>query len=225
MAQQNRRGKQMAIEIVKVSGSELWEKRHGDHKPMPVAMYLDPERGRAWCATHEMNQWSMKEHNRLWVSWSIPALTEVSANELMQSCAELFETISEGFEIAWDGNNHVGRYIKAAMEAIEQVREACDEDNFSDGDRVQCWDADNWFGGLGGWKAQAAELNITAKTTDEELDAIVEREEGEAEVDGTSVELYGTLRHLEWLRKKAIEEESEEDEDEDEDDLVVVDDA
>ena len=60
----------------------------------------------------------------------------------------------------------------------------------------------DWFGGIGGTVLQAKYLGISAETTDEQLDALVDVEAKRAKDEGVDV-VEGTMRHFKMLREVA----------------------
>jgi len=60
----------------------------------------------------------------------------------------------------------------------------------------------DWFGGIGGTVLQAKYLGISAETTDEQLDALVDVEAKRAKDEGVDVG-EGTMQHFNMLREVA----------------------
>jgi hypothetical protein len=147
----------------------------------------------------------MNVYHRRTLRWRIPALTADAANALLDELLPQMETIVAGYSCEWDGNNHVGRYTDEAANAIEAVAGMLESRSF-DGHVIEVWDAADWFGGVGSHDAQRRELGITAQTTDEDLAAIVEREETNAEA-----RIINRMeKHLTMLRDEAAEDEDSE---------------
>lgn len=104
--------------------------------------------------------------------WGIPCLTAEAANTLMREIAPLAQRVLDGASIEWDGNNNVGRLTDDAQAAEEELlgllagdvelTTVCEEE------------ASDW------WSEGGLPEDLTADTTDEELAAIVEREEQDA---------------------------------------------
>jgi len=79
------------------------------------------------------------------------------------------------------------------------IQEICQDPNLEQ-DKLCIWDAADWFAGIGSPERQAAELGITAATTDAELAEIVERETECALADPECDEFHGAAEHLEEVR-------------------------
>lgn len=105
---------------------------------------------------------------------------------------DLFERILTGASVEWDGRNYVATLTDNATEAECELAERLQE--FGEVYAVQePWRAENWFQDV-----TAAELGITAETTDAELREIVQAEEATAARDG--VTLMETMNYLEQVR-------------------------
>lgn len=92
----------------------------------------------------------------------------------------LLEQVYEGGTIEWDGSNHVGVLTEDAQRAEDEIRERIERDYDHDWWGWLVWHpAEDWLyaGGLNDLYTVAEMLGITAESTDEELDAIVEREQ------------------------------------------------
>lgn len=196
-----------SITIDRVESHEgLYRHYKGQSSPQRCYLELDCRR-RTLSASYDPeigNAVPVRVWNRLAVRFGIPCLTADAANTLMDEIAADCAEICDGFERVWDGHNHVGQFTPRASELLEalhylQVSRSWDEDEC-----VQRWQADDWFGGLGGWRSQATSLGITAATTDAELDALAASEEREAGVSNVTVE--GVRDHLSWVREKALDE-------------------
>lgn len=149
----------------------------------------------------------MNVYHRRTLRWRIPALTAGAANALLDEILPHAETIVAGYSCEWDGHNHVGRYTDEADAAIETVAGMLDGRSF-DGHVIEVWDAADWFGAIGSHDAQRRELGVTSQTTDEQLAAIVEREEANAEARV----INHLEKHLTMLRDEARDA-AEDDED------------
>lgn len=139
--------------------------------------------------------------------WGIPVLTADSANKLLKRIAPLAEAVCEGYERVWDGRNHVAEFTEEAQEAIDAIREIC-ERAWDHGDTVNVWEAADWLGGIGSDDTQRRVLGITAETTDDELDAIVQKLEEEAEDENVMVDNLD--RYVTRLRDEAVDLAAEE---------------
>jgi hypothetical protein len=134
--------------------------------------------------------------------WSIPCLTADAANALLDEVIPIAKRIVAGYSCEWDGNNHVGAYDDDAEAAREEMASLLDGREFSEGEKIEVWDACDWYGAIGGHDAQRRQIGITAATTDEELDAIETREDAAAEARI----IEGLRAHLDMLRDEAREE-------------------
>jgi hypothetical protein len=126
--------------------------------------------------------------------WSCPLLTGESADELMRSLEPLAERIVAGYEAQWDGSNHVARLTDDAMDADNDARQLC-EGYGDEQDLLVVWDASEWL-----TRTSAADLGITATTTDDELVAISLQVETDAETEGVDV-IEGVDEVLERMRQ------------------------
>lgn len=105
---------------------------------------------------------------------------------------DLFERIMAGASVEWDGRNYAATLTGDAAEAELELAERLQE--FGEAHAVQePWRAESWFQDV-----TAAELGITAETTDAELREIAQAEETAAARDG--VTLMETMNYLEQVR-------------------------
>lgn len=139
-------------------------------------------------------------HNRT-LRWTIPCLTADAANALLDEVLPIAERIVAGYSRRWDGHNHVGEFDADAEAAREEMASLVDGREFGEGEKVEEWDACDWYGPVGGRDAQRDAVGITAATTDEELDAIEAREDNAA---GARI-ITGLRRYLDGLRDEARE--------------------
>jgi hypothetical protein len=142
-------------------------------------------------------------HNRI-LRWDIAALRPSAADELLAKIKPLAVRIVAGYSCEWDGNNMAGSFDDDATEATDEVEMLCSETHDDDLGRLHVWDADEWMSGMGDAEAQADELDITARTTDEALEAIEQRLLAEALSDNVDA-LEGLGKHLAWVREEARE--------------------
>ncbi|MEU7480570.1 hypothetical protein AB0A63_31645 [Lentzea sp. NPDC042327] len=119
----------------------------------------------------------MSVHHGIVRRWGIPCVTAKSANELMRDIAPLAQRVLDGATIEWDGNNNVGVLTDDAADAEEEIigRLQGDLDGLT---LIGEMDAADW------WAEGDLPEDLTADTTDKELEAIVEREEEDATVAG-----------------------------------------
>jgi hypothetical protein len=193
-------------------GTSLHHRYAGQSEPQDCFVALNCESGRLYAShnTEIGNAVPFAVHHGHVQRWSIPALRDGAANDLLDELAPIAERIVAGYVSRWDGHNHVAKFTADATEAIDEIRAACEavEARDDSDDAVSVWDAGSWFGGVGSYDQQRAALGITATTTDEELDAIMEREEATASAEGVDI-LDGATKHLRGLRDEARAEYNE----------------
>lgn len=176
--------------------AQLYCRYYGQNSPQPCYIALDLESGEMY-ADYNPNiggGMGMREWHGIVRTWVIPVLRASAANELMEEIADLAQQVLDGGEVVWDGNNYVGRLDDDARGASDSI-----ENMLLDAEgQLEVWDAESYYAGLGDQRAQAEYLGITAATTDDELAAIVTKEEScpEGEVDLVT----GVADHLSDLR-------------------------
>lgn len=197
-----------AVTIVEVEDNALHRQYAGQNRPQPCHVSLDCANGRLTAEYDpEIGAVPFSVCYGHVQRWSIPALTADAANGLLAEILPFAERMVAGYERVWDGNNHVAVFSDDADEADDAIISLCDRAR-ADADEhstVQAWDASEWFGGIGNAAAQCEALKITAETTDDELRTIADAADVEAADDDDVDVLNGTLRHMEWLREKAID--------------------
>ena len=183
----------------------LYCRYDGQVNPQSVYIWLDPiERTMGASYNAEIgNAVPSDVWHGLTRRYSLPgALTAEAANGVMSQIAPLAQRVCDGFEDVWDGNNTVGRLTEDAQDAEEDIREAIDRGVYTE-DYVEVWDADEWFAETGEHNVRA-EYGITASTTDDELDAIVERMEHDAAAENVDI-LDNADRFARQCRDNAVE--------------------
>lgn len=196
------------IEITPVSGTELHRHYAGQTSPQDCYVSLDCASGRL-SAGHNPeigNAVTAREYHGHIQAWSIPAMREEPANELLEEIAPIAERVVAGYTSEWDGSNRVAAFDEDAQAAIGEIAALCEAaERDAESTALRVWDAGEWLTASGNTsRAQVREeLGITAETTDEELAAIETRVEEEA-VDCAEVDaLEGTRRFLRVLRDDA----------------------
>jgi hypothetical protein len=127
------------------------------------------------------------------------AIADMLESETFQTLAE---RICDGHSIVWDGNNHVGRLTDDAQEAKDELEEFVSKE--LEGEEAEIWEIGEWMDGItyydnGNYSIQEIG-DITAKTTDEELEAMEEKIQSMA--DDGNVEISDSISDwLESLRK------------------------
>ncbi|MFA4944898.1 MAG: hypothetical protein WC789_09390 [Lentisphaeria bacterium] len=148
--------------------------------PASIQLWLDPEARRCLLETYSPGQGvPVAEWHGRQITIPVdnydgqpngPAIVQWLRSEAGQA---LLGRLCAGHSEEWDGNNYVGRLdadAQAAREAIERYLSA--SPTLPDG--AGLWDAGDWLSGC------AADLGITAETTDEEITALADRLEAEA---------------------------------------------
>jgi hypothetical protein len=196
------------VTIIPVRGNALYRRYSGQNAPQDCYVSLDCQKGYLTADFNPEigNALPFAVYHGHVQRWSIPALKADVVNALLREIAPLAERMIAGYERVWDGHNHVAEFSEDADEADDAIIALCDRAT-ADADEhstVQVWDASDWFLGINDAKVQCEAFGITAETTDDELRTIADAAEVEAADNGVDV-LNGTLRHMEWLREKAID--------------------
>jgi hypothetical protein len=188
------------VEISLTNGDELYLKYQGQHQSQNAHVWFDTRSGKLFAAASAEigNGVPFDVYHGLTLRWSIPALTESAANALLEDIAPLAQRIYDDSSEEWDGHNHVGRLGDDAAAARDEIEAMCDTKQWDEGDIIEHWDASEWYAPINA----ATELGITARTTDEELLAIAEKEEADAEPRV----IEGVLEYLTKLRDKTVEQ-------------------
>lgn len=198
-----------AVTIVEVEGNALHRQYAGQSAPQPCYVSLDCDSGTLSASYNPEigNALPFAVYHGHVQRWSIPALKADVVNALLREIAPLAERMIAGYERVWDGHNHVAEFSEDADEADDAIVALCNRvtEDADEHSTVQVWDASEWFGGIGNAKVQCEAFGITAETTDDELRTIADAADVEAADDDDVDVLNGTLRHMEWLREKAID--------------------
>lgn len=190
----------MTIQTKPVVGTELYHRYPRETEPQGVFVELDARTGHLTASFDpEVGSGTPTDvWNGHVVRWTIPPLRADAANRLLAEVAPLAERVVAGYSVRWDGNNHVAKFTKDAATAIDEIERLCDGVQGAGGE-VVVWDGAEFFGALGSYRVQAAELGVVATTTDEELRALAERERANATNNGIDG-VEGVVEHLEKLR-------------------------
>lgn len=127
--------------------------------------------------------------------YAIPHTTDAAALTTAVKDGEftrLLERVRSGAELVWDGNNYVTRVTDHVTTAEMKIREKIREHDM-DTEFGGLWDAWDWVQGI-----DPADLGITADSTDEQLEAVAQELEAEAQAHGAV--LYHTRQMLEAVR-------------------------
>lgn len=193
------------IEIVSVTGNELFRHYRGQTSAQPCNVSLDCRSGklRAEYNPEIGNAIPAEEYHGHVQTWSIPCLRASAANALLAEIAPIAERVVAGYSREWDGSRYRAAFDEDAHSAIRDIESLCNAADPSDA--VKAWDAGDWLTASGNTSRDAvrAEFGITADTTDEGLGAIEARVEEEAAASGEADVLTGTTAFLRRLRDEA----------------------
>lgn len=198
--------KSVTINTVESIG-QLHHKYPGQSQEQPIFIELD-------CKTGVLRaDWDAEIGNAVPASvWHghdqrfyISIMKPSSVNELMQEIKPLAEIVINGYESVWNDNNHVAKFTDEAEQAIDKIRDICNNSDFD----VDVWDVENWLDGILTHKDNEYFLDsfgkITSETDDDELSEMAESIKADADSENTVVD--GVLDYLEELRKHCIEDE------------------
>lgn len=168
--------KQITITYV-VSIDELYKRYPGQNNRQPCHLALDLEDGELACGynpevgpPHAVPRYVWADRSR-WLD--MPLLTPDLANQLLGEAAPIAQRILDGAEIRWDGNDHRGRLNDAAQDAFDELVTLIDDYRHNE---PEVWDAADWYAqGDQDTDEIRDEYGIFAGSTDEQLDAVVER--------------------------------------------------
>lgn len=193
----------MKITVTTVNGTELYYRYASENQAQDCYVELDARTGalRAESNGEIGNAVPQDVHYGHRMRWTIPALKADRANALLAEIAPLAQRIVAGYASRWDGNHEVAKLSKDASAAVDEIEALCDATAREDEAVLVTWTAADFFGVLGDRDAQAAELGITAESTDEDLKAIAHRELSNAE--GVDV-IDGIGSYLERLREACV---------------------
>lgn len=172
----NRKNKEAHVKIIEVSEpAALYHRYPGQHEPQSAYVELDlRERTLSAGTDPEIgNAVPFSVYHGFERRYPIPALAADVANELMAELRPLAERICAGWEETWDGNNHVARLGEDAEAAEEEIRNRLgdpgDPNKWDDSEEITVWGVDGATNG-----DEADEYGITAATTDERLEEVLE---------------------------------------------------
>ena len=190
------------VTITPVVGTDLHCTYSGQLHPQPCHVQLDMRSGALTAATDP--EIGNAVPSAVWhghvVRWNIEPLRADCANALLEDLASLAARMVAGYSSRWNGSNHVASLTDDAREAHDAIERLCDQAGHDDAARLHVWAAADWFAPLGTHSRCAAALGILAETTDEELDAIAERETRDAESTTECDRLEGCEEFLRDVR-------------------------
>lgn len=168
------KSKTQAVTIRRVVGTELHHQYPSQDRPQPCHVWLDLDARRMGAEADGEIGNAVPE--RVWTGHvqriPIRALSADDANALLDAIAPLAARVCDGAESRWDGNRHVARLDADAEAALAAIESEC----ASAGPALVVMSAREWFDPLGDRARQRAELEITSETTDDEIEALAERE-------------------------------------------------
>lgn len=190
------------ITVTPVTGTELYYRYASENEAQDCYVELNARTGvlRAESNGEIGNAVPQDVHYGHRMRWTIPALKADRANALLAEIAPIAQRIVDGYESRWDGNHEVAKLTRDGNAAVDEIEALCDATSREDEAVLVTWTAGEFFGVLGSYEAQAAELGITAESTDEDLKAVAHRELSNAE--GVDV-IDGIGPYLEKLRGAA----------------------
>ncbi|MGY3341101.1 hypothetical protein ACVW0K_007294 [Streptomyces filamentosus] len=196
------------LTILPTRAAELHLQYKGQSKPQPAYLELDLEAGRLYADTDAVVGSGSPDSVRHGFDrrYRIPALTGQAADRLLEEIRPLAQRMLADWEEVWDGNNMVARLGEDALAAEEEIEAIVaryeDEHDVDPADLIAVWDVDSATNGC-----EAEEYEITAGTTDEQLDEIAAQIRKElADCDSRSVDtvvVEGLDAYLRNLRDNA----------------------
>lgn len=183
----------------------LHYRRHGEHRPQPVVLELDPGAKTLTVRVdhNDRNTTSFAVYHGRVAHWEVPALTRSAAEELLEDVLPLAERAVAGYSTRWNGHNRVGEYEGDAADAMDEISELLERRDWHESDTVQVWDAADYLAPI---RREAAELlGITAQSTDADL----ERVEEELRAEARPALLEGVMPALEAIRERLQDEAAE----------------
>jgi hypothetical protein len=135
--------------------------------------------------------------------------------EFRAEFGERLDALREGFEVVWDGHNHVGRWPVEDDDSDAQERRCdaefglrCDVERWEPCCGLEIWEASDYYHGGFTTDQILCELGITAVTTDEQLDTIAEDAQAAASVDGRKLSgLHAFVEAMRDVAQQAAEKE------------------
>jgi hypothetical protein len=183
----------------------LHYRRHGEHRPQPVVLELDPEERTLTVRVDHNDRHTTSfavYHGRV-AHWEVPALTQSAAEELLEDVLPLAERAVAGYDTRWNGSNRIGHYEGDGADAMDEISELLERRHWHEDDAVQVWDAADYLAPI---RREAAELlGITAESTDADL----ERVEEELRAEARPALLEGVMEALEAIRERLQDEAAE----------------
>jgi hypothetical protein len=124
--------------------------------------------------------------------WAIPCLTADAANEMLAEIAPIAQRVLDGYASEYDGNNHRATFTDDARDAKDEIEQLIEAHRYT-------YDNSYVIGGMNADDWLSSTPEITAATTDEEIEAMATDYQGIAAAD--NIVLLGMAKHLELLRQ------------------------
>ncbi len=196
------------IDIIQVSGTDLYKRYSGQTKAQDCYVELDCRTGRLECESNPEigNAVPFAVHHGHVIRWSITALKAEAANKLLKKIAPLAQRVCDGYRSAWDGNNKVAHLDDDASAASEDIDALCDANRGDPSAELNVWQAADWYAASergSDTEARRAsmgrDLGITARTSDAQLVRISRIELANAQSEGVD-DLENIDEYLESVR-------------------------
>lgn len=97
-----------------------------------------------------------------------------SANGLMADILPLAQRVCAGFEVVWDGHNHVGKLSDDALQAESEIEHLIEQSLDEESDAIKVWDAADWLADTDPLTV-AEELGITADMSEDDVLALEDK--------------------------------------------------
>lgn len=146
----------------------FYKKYEGQFKAQPVKIFLDCDNNTMKVETCVDDCWTNAVQNNLTLRFDINnKLSGCLINKLLDEIAPYVDKLRDGFDTKWNGHNYIGVFNDDYDELSDKIENICDSyDNDSYDNDLEVWDAEDYFNGEC--------LEVNAKTTDDELDKIIE---------------------------------------------------
>lgn len=155
--------------------AELYCRYRNQHAPQPCYIEVDLDAGILFASydPHADGKAPEDVFHGITRRYSIPALTSAEANKLLRQVKPLAARMARDWEKVWDGNAFRADLGEDAEAAETQIRALVGDPNdpyrWGPDQLVAAWDVDSATNG-----DEVEEYNITAATTDQQLEKIEE---------------------------------------------------
>jgi len=129
---------------------------------------LDPRDNTIWVTQeYKDNATPAEEWHGLILTWIVPGHpTEDAMRQWIEENMELFQTICNGYEVVWNGNNHTGSLTLEAHAAADAIEYMLDNDQ-GPLNYYEYWTVESWL--------ESVRDDITADMSDEQLADLAEQ--------------------------------------------------